>query len=419
MGRSRRPGGQRGVHGGPHAGTPEHCAIRPAGGDLRRADVVDDFRPSHRHPHPGGVPGLHARDAVRGAGREQVLRLLPDLGRGDRGPDQPWRQRGAPGARHHAHLRLAVRHPRREPSPPEAGAAAGIHDAADGDRPAQPHHQGGVRLPAAAVLPARVPGLPVSRDRAHPRPARQAGGLDQRGGRDEYLPPSARGKTRQARRGDHAGRERRQGDLAAVPEPGGRPAGPDLPDGGPADADRAHPAGAAAGLGVGRGRLLRRRVLRRQHGPALPAPLRVRRGTQRLLQAAGQPAGRTGPPGQPVRRQPHAAGGEHPARGDRQAARRRAHPPVLAGRGRGRRAGCGQCRGLPAGAAAASGACAADAHRRVRPHHGDLAGPGPVHAQLDDPGAGAAGTGQAAAPPRKATTLAANRQRARAHSGPQ
>ena len=210
MGRIPPARGQRGVHGGLNAGTPEHRAIRPAGGDLRRADVADDFRPSHRHPRPGRVPGLHARDAVRGAGREQVLRLLPDLGRGDGGPDQPGRQRGAAGARHHAHLRLAVRHARREPSPPEAGAAAGIHGAADGDRPAQPHHQGGVRLPAAAVLPARVPGLPVSRDRAPARPARQAGGLDQRGGRDEYPRPPARGKSRPARRPGHAGRERRQ-----------------------------------------------------------------------------------------------------------------------------------------------------------------------------------------------------------------
>ena len=36
-------------------------------------------------------------------------------------------------------------------------------------------------------------------------------------------------------------------------------------------------------------------------------------GAQRLLQAVRQPAGRTGPPGQPVRRQPQAPAGEHPA----------------------------------------------------------------------------------------------------------
>ena len=120
------------------------------------------------------------------------------------------------------------------------------------------------------------------------------------------------GLARPAVRG-HAGRERQYEDLAAVPQPGGRPAGPDLPGGGPAGADRAHPAGAAAGLGLGRGRLLRGRVLRRQHGPALPAPLRFRRGAQRLLRAARQPAGRTAPPGQPVRRQPQAAAGEHAA----------------------------------------------------------------------------------------------------------
>ena len=49
--------------------------------------------------------------------------------------------------------------------------------------------------------------------------------------------------------------------------------------------------------------LLRGRILRRQHGPALPAPVRVRRRAQRLLRAARQPAGRVGRFGQPVRRQ--------------------------------------------------------------------------------------------------------------------
>ena len=85
------------------------------------------------------------------------------------------------------------------------------------------------------------------------------------------------------------------------------------------------------------------------------------------------------------------AGGEHPARGDPDAARRRGHPPVLAGRGRGRQAGCGQCRGLLAGAATAAAGCAADAHRRGRAHHDDVAGPGPVDAHLDDLGPGPGG----------------------------
>ena len=56
------------------------------------------------------------------------------------------------------------------------------------------------------------------------------------------------------------------------------------------------------GRAWGVSRLLRRRVLRRQHGSALPAPVRIRRGAQRLLRAAGQPAGRNRPSGQPVRR---------------------------------------------------------------------------------------------------------------------
>ena len=74
-----------------------------------------------------------------------------------------------------------------------------------------------------------------------------------------------------------------------------------------------------------------------------------------------------------------------------QAARRRGHPPVLAGRGRGRQAGRGQCRGLLAGVATAAGGCAADAHRRGRAHHDDVAGPGPVDAHLDDLGPGPGG----------------------------
>ena len=129
-----------------------------------------------------------------------------------------------------------------------------------------------------------------------------AAGLGHRGRGDACLRPPSGGQARPARRPGHAGRERRRQDLAAVPEPGGRPAGPDLPRGGPAGADRAPAAGVPAGSRLGGGRLLRGRVLRGQHGPALPAPLRVRGRAQRLLRAAGQPADRVGPSGQPVRR---------------------------------------------------------------------------------------------------------------------
>ena len=289
--------------GGLNAGTAKPGAFRTADSDIRRADVADAGHPSCRLPRLRRVPGVRSRHGVRRAGRQQVLRLLPDLGRDDGGPDPAGRQRRVRGARRQARRRLAVRHARREPELPEDGAAAGIPDAADRDRAAQPPEPAGVRLPAAAVLPAGLPGLPVSGDRAHPRPARGAAGLDHRGRGNARLRPPAGGQARPARRLGHARRERRRPDLAAVPEPGGRPAGPDLSGGGPARADRAPAAGGAAGSCLGRGRLLGGRVLRREHGPALPAPLRVRGRAQWLLRADGQPAGRVGPCGQPVRRQ--------------------------------------------------------------------------------------------------------------------
>ena len=84
------------------------------------------------------------------------------------------------------------------------------------------------------------------------------------------------------------------------------------------------------GMAWGVAGLLRRRVLRRQHGPALPQPLRVRRGAQRLLRAVRQPARRDEPPHQPVRRQHQPARTEHAAGRDPGAARHRGHPPLLA-----------------------------------------------------------------------------------------
>ena len=69
------------------------------------------------------------------------------------------------------------------------------------------------------------------------------------------------------------------------------------------------------GIGLGRGRLLRGRVLRRQHGPALPPPVRVRRGAQRLFQPYDNQLA-NGPRGQPIRRQQQAARTEHPAGAD-------------------------------------------------------------------------------------------------------
>jgi hypothetical protein len=61
---------------------------------------------------------------------------------------------------------------RGQPADAHAGAASGVHADPFADRPAQPHHEEGARVPAAAVLPAGVRQLPVSRDRAHPRLAR-------------------------------------------------------------------------------------------------------------------------------------------------------------------------------------------------------------------------------------------------------
>ena len=96
-----------------------------------------------------------------------------------------------------------------------------------------------------------------------------------------------------ARRPAHAGCERRPGTsrCSASDQAGGPQDLTYLAVDLPAQIT-AHPAGAPAWHGVGRGRLLRRRVLRRQHGPALPQPLRVRRGAQRLLRAVRQPARR-------------------------------------------------------------------------------------------------------------------------------
>ena len=74
------------------------------------------------------------------------------------------------------------RHPRRQPRLPPAGAAVGVHAPAQRDRPAQSHHPRGVRVPAAAVLPAGLQPVPVPGDRVHPwRAKRAAGTRNQRG----------------------------------------------------------------------------------------------------------------------------------------------------------------------------------------------------------------------------------------------
>ena len=158
-----------------------------------------------------------------------------------------------------------------------------------------------VYLPPQYFQPG-VPGLPVPGDRADPRPAGRAAGLDQRGRRDACLRPPA-------------GRERAQPAVLVMPDAnGGRRISLQCLNqaGGPQDltylavdlpAQIARRCGCLRRAGLGHRRLLRGRVLRRQHGPALPAPLRVRRGAQRLLRARRQPAGQPGPPGQPVRRQ--------------------------------------------------------------------------------------------------------------------
>src|ERR1039457_2948016 len=78
---------------------------------------VDAMDARHRpgsSSRPRRVPGIYARGGLRSAGRQQVLRLLRDLGRNDGGPHQPGRQRrqfGTPGA------------PRWPPIPPAARRA--------------------------------------------------------------------------------------------------------------------------------------------------------------------------------------------------------------------------------------------------------------------------------------------------------
>src|ERR1700733_11954800 len=227
---------------------------------------------------------------------------------------------------------------------------------------------------------------------AHRPPAGPAGGatgLDQRGRRDRHPRRADGQEAGAARRAGHARRERRPADLPAVPQPGARPAGPDLPGPGSAGQDRSPVPGPAAGPGVGRRRVLRGRVLCREHGPAPPRPVRVRRGAQRLLPASRQPAGAPGPAGQPVRARSRAPGAEHPAHGPTQAPRGRAHPAVLAGRGLRQRPGRGGRRALLARARAPAAGRAADPDPGRRPRHDHLAGGDPADAPVDDPAAGA------------------------------
>ena len=87
----------------------------------------------------------------------------------------------------------------------------------------------------------------------HGQPGRAAG-LDQRGGRHGHPGPADQPAARQAGGAGDAGRERRAAGLAAVPQPGRRPAGPDLPGPGPAAGHRAPVPGRAARPGLGGGR---------------------------------------------------------------------------------------------------------------------------------------------------------------------
>jgi hypothetical protein len=129
---------------------------------------------------------------------------------------------------------------------------------------------------------------------------------------------------------------RRPRDLAAVPQPGPRPPGRDLPGRGPARLHRADAAGPATGPALGHRRLLGGRVLRREPRAQVRHPVRLLRCAQRVLPAAGQPGRPPGAAGEPVRRERQAEAREHPDRPGDLAAGGHAGPAVLAG-GRQRR----------------------------------------------------------------------------------
>ena len=95
--------------------------------------------------------------------------------------------------------------------------------------------------------------------------------------------------------------------------------------------------------------VLRGRVLRGQHGAEVPRPVRLRRRDERLLQPAHEHAAASLPRGQPVRRQPHAEGGEHPAARAPGAAAHRQDPVLLARRRHGQQGGRVRRRDLLAG----------------------------------------------------------------------
>ena len=212
--------------------------------------------------------------------------------------------------------------------------------------------------------------------------------MGQRDERDSHLPEPAGGAEGVPGRAGDAGHRRRPAVLAAVPQRPARPAGHDLRGPGSAELGRRQPAGAAARGHLGHHRLLRRRLLRRQHRPAVRDQVWLRGRGERVLRAGPQPgAGRREGPRQAgrhqrVRAQQAAARHQHAGPVHQEHPGRDHRPAVLprgGRRGRGRRAGRGV---LQAIAAAASRQRAAGRHRaRRRPP-----GPGLAVGADSDPG---------------------------------
>ena len=166
-------------------------AILPAAdGGVRCSRHLACPHQAGRLPRPGRVPGVHPGHGVRHRGGEQVLRLLPDLGRAVQRPVRagavdPAPVGGQPEARRFG-ATADQRHQRRARRPVRRPVQHHRHWSA------QPHHEAGVRLPAAAVLRQGVCELQSRPSSCCPAPP-GPGHLGQRDERDPDLPEPARG----------------------------------------------------------------------------------------------------------------------------------------------------------------------------------------------------------------------------------
>ena len=156
--------------GAPSVRSARNRVLPASGGGLRCADLLGGLGQTGRVQGAGGVPGVRSGHGLRNCLGQQVLRLLPDLGRSDQRSHRPGREQHSQVHGGRRRIQQAVRQGHR-PGHQHRRRSPGRLPVPDDDR-GQPSVPRRVRLPPAAVLPEGLCPLQVP---GHRTAARLAG----------------------------------------------------------------------------------------------------------------------------------------------------------------------------------------------------------------------------------------------------